>query len=64
MRSIRPTNIRCASECIARRIERELAIYRSFGDSGAITSGGQWIRLQATYRWRFSSLLTEWAERL
>jgi hypothetical protein len=24
-------------------IERELAIYRSFGDSGAITYGGQWI---------------------
>jgi hypothetical protein len=23
-------------------IQRELAIYRSFGDSGAITSGGQW----------------------
>ena len=23
--------------------ERELAIYRSFGDSGAITAGGQWV---------------------
>ena len=43
MRSIRPTNIRCACRVHCPENERALAIYRSFGDSGAITCGGQSI---------------------
>ena len=40
--------------------ERELAVYRSFGDSGPITAGGQWNLAPGKIQWRFRSLSTEW----
>ena len=38
-----PTNTRCASAFIARKVRAWRAIYYSFGDNGLIAAGGDWV---------------------